>query len=278
MTNLTSLLVGSAVATVLLATGCDFNPPPPKQASVALPPLPPEPAKPRPSRTTTDAEPEPPDLEPLPSDGETNNPELDKGKLNKVPALRPLGLRWGLSPNEVAIIYEKVIDKEYLPRWAKVEPGVQMQQLEQEIADRKYELRRDQVDFDGTPSGYESTPFRNEFTQNTGESVLRIQRAGKKRHIFFINDKAWKVMDVYPLGEGSRWGADFPAAVAKITTVMNAPEGIHLKEDPGIGRIEEVVWTDGKTILRLMNMGGGELCIGYVDRATADRISELRKQ
>ncbi len=271
---------------LILAAGCipaDFAPEP-KQAGVDLDSLPGQYSKaqkPSSTKVTPPSKEEPLDEDivapdqPGGEDGEEK--ELSKGQLAKAPKLRPKGLKFGMTTEQVAKIYEKVIDQDYLPKWEDVEPGVQMQRLEREIEEKKMELRRDQIDFDGTPTGLEGTALQNEYTHNNKEALMRIPRKKKVRHFFFIQGGVWKVIDVYELGAKSRWGVDFNSAVEKLTKTLKGPEGMRLPADPSIGRFEEVVWMDGKTLLRLINMGQSKFAIGYVNQKTAENISKLRK-
>jgi hypothetical protein len=270
---------------LILAAGCipaDFAPEP-QQAGVDLDSLPGQYSKPHKSEASTPITPPSKeeqldeDIVAPPDSAGGEKKELSKGQLAKAPELRPKGLRFGMSIDDIVKVYEQVVDQDYLPKWEEVEPGVQMQQLEREIEEKKLELRRDQIDFDGTPTGMEGTALQNEYTHNNKEALLRIPRKDKVRNIFFIQGGAWKVIDVYELGEKSRWGADFNSAVEKLTKILKGPEGIRLPADQSIGRFEEVVWMDGKTLLRLINMEDGKFAIGYVDQKVAENISNLRK-
>jgi uncharacterized membrane protein len=187
----------------------------------------------------------------------------------------PSGLSFGKTPKAVAEVYDKAIDKEYLAEFEKVEPGAEMKRLEEKVQREKELIRKSYLALDDPPSTLDGTNYEGEFTYNNKEAVMRADRGGKKRVLFFIREKLWKIIDVYPLGEHAKWGADFKAAVAKLEAVTGI-EGRPLAAKPEEGRrFEEVDWADEKTHLRAINWGK-RLAIAYVDRATEAKLGELR--
>jgi hypothetical protein len=196
-------------------------------------------------------------------------------KLENKLSMRPKAMRWGMSHREVAKAYAKVIEKDYLPQYQKAQPGVQMRQLDGEVADKKEAFANSVVEFADLPTRLDGTPFVGEFTYKNRESLMEIQRKKKHRHLFFIRNELWKVIDVYQLGAKSRYGKDYKTAVAKIEKKMGV-KGQVVKANPDTGQKEERRWTDGSTNLRLANFGGPFLAIIYEDARTADKIDSLR--
>jgi hypothetical protein len=196
-------------------------------------------------------------------------------KVEQTIRVEPSSVSFGLAPKVVADAYDKEIDKEYGPEFDKVEPGTEMRRLEEKIQEDKNLIRRSYVALDAPPSGLDGSPFVGEFTYHNQEGVMRADRGGKKRTLFFIRNKLWKIIDVYSLGDKSKWGADFKAAVAKLESVTGI-EGRALAAKPEDGRqFAEVDWADEKIHLRAINWGK-KLAIAYVDRATEANLGVLR--
>lgn len=196
-------------------------------------------------------------------------------KLELKLSVRPKGLDWGMSHKEVARVYDRVIEKDYLPQYQKAQPGVQMRRLEAEVAEKKRTFAASVVEFADLPTRLDGTPFVGEFTYHNRESLMEIQRKKKHRHLFFIRNKLWKIIDVYELGPKSRYGADFETAVGKVEKMLKV-KGRHIKANPDANQKEEADWTDGRTHLRLVSFGPSYLAIVYEDARTANRIDSLR--
>lgn len=192
--------------------------------------------------------------------------------------LKPKGLSFGLSPGGVTKVYNRAIDADFKPRWKEVEPGVQMDRLRDEIDMAKQDFRLSYQEFDGKPTSLDATPMRSEYTHENDEAFMKSTRDGKERYLFFIGKKLWKVLDVYPLGEGAKWGLNFKEAVAKLKTRMGDVQGRALAADPDKGRpANEVDYTDGKIHMRAIELGEKELGVAYVDMETEGRIASMRK-
>jgi len=190
-------------------------------------------------------------------------------------SLRPKTLRWGMSHKDVAAVYAKVIEKDYLPQYQKAQPGVQLRQVESEVADKQEAFANSVVEFADLPTRLDGTPFVGEFTYKNRESLMEIQRKKRHRHLFFIRNELWKIIDVHKLGSKSRYGKSFKAAVAKVEKKLGV-KGRATKANPDQGKMQEVDWTDGNTHLRLVNFGPSYLAIVYEDARTAGKIASLR--
>lgn len=182
---------------------------------------------------------------------------------------------FGADPKVVIAAYEKLIEKDFAPEFDKVEPGVEMRRLEEKMADEKEYMKKSLLPLDAPPTTLDGTPLVGEFSYGNQESVLRIERAGKKRTLFFIRGKLWKMLDVYALGSKSKFGANFQAATAKLEELTGvAGRALAANEAEG-RRFEEADWADEKTHMRAINWGK-QLAVAYVDRATESRLGELR--
>ncbi|MBM4357165.1 MAG: hypothetical protein FJ096_03560 [Deltaproteobacteria bacterium] len=198
------------------------------------------------------------------------------------PALVESGIKvepiaFGTDLKAVLTAYEKLVDKDHKAEFDKAEPGVEMRRLEEKVQTEKEALRKNLLNLAAPPSNLDGTKFVGEFSYGNKEAVLKVDRPGKKQALFFIQNKLWKIIDIYTLGEKSKWGADFAAAVKKLEERIEV-KGRALKADPAAGRATlEVDWADEKTRMRAIDWGK-EVGIAYVERATEARLDELRTQ
>jgi hypothetical protein len=198
------------------------------------------------------------------------------GVLENVPKWDPAEIKLGsMTQKELIKLYNKVIDADYLKRFQEAEPGIQMDRLKTEVDQKKEDFKTSYVAFDEPPSSYDGTNFTAEFTYGNSEGAMKIQRKDRWRHYFFIKNKVWKIIELVPVGEGSSWGADFPAAVKKIEEKLGVP-GKKVAADPAKGiPFEEVEWADGSTRFRLINYDK-KMGMSWVDKGTESRLNELR--
>lgn len=210
------------------------------------------------------------------SDKDEQNSNAAPAELPKAPRLKPKGLRYGMSPKQVARIYDRAIDEDYSARRREVQPGVEMERLQYEIEQRKLEFRQSLEAFDGKPNRLDATPFVGEFSNNNGEASMRITRRGRTRHLFFIQNKLWKTIDVYALEDGGKWGADFATAIKGIQKILKVEGRVLPVDEEAKRKYPEVDWADFRTHLRVMNWGK-QLAIGYVDRRIEAKLVTLRR-
>src|ERR1019366_9293579 len=82
----------------------------------------------------------------------------DPPTVSSLSSLIERDIHWGLSHTEVTDIYNKLnglFDREYSPQLAKLQPGVDMQQLEADRNMRKANFERSHTPFNaGSPTGY----------------------------------------------------------------------------------------------------------------------------
>ncbi len=188
----------------------------------------------------------------------------------------PNGLSYGLAPKAVADVYGKVIDQDHAEELNDAQPGPELTRLENSIQEEKDHIRRSLLELDDPPSNLDGTAFEGEFSYHNKEAIMRAERAGKKRTLFFIRDKLWKIIDLYDLGPKAKFGADFKAATTKLEEILGV-EGRALAAKPDEGRrFDEVDWADEKIHLRAIKWGK-KLAVAYVERATEARLGELRK-
>jgi len=192
--------------------------------------------------------------------------------------LSPEGLKFGMDFKEVATIYDKVLDKEYVPLYRKVQPGPAMTALDVELQEKKLAFRRSRVDFGTLPTGIDQTALAGEYGYKNDESLMSFKHGGRTRFFFFFQGKLWKVYDEIQLAEGSEYGASFKDAVAALGTKLGA-EGRVRDADPAQGlKLPEADWVDAKTHVRAIDRSY-ENVVGlvYEERETAKAVAALWK-
>ncbi len=215
-------------------------------------------------------------------DKPTKGKATEKPKVTEAPnvakpvSIQPKELTWGIDRKKLGEIYDKVIDEDYKPKYQKAQPGPQTDALDAEVAERKAEFRRTLTEFGDTKTGFDMTPLRPEYTYNNKEALMSIERGGRTRYFFFIQNKLWKIVDSFKLGEKSQWGATWDVALGKLT--KHYGEGRNRDADAAAGRpFQEVDWKDTNTQVRAVNWGNDEFAIVFQDSATVAQLDTLRK-
>lgn len=200
----------------------------------------------------------------------------------------PEGLRFSLTSEAVAKIYDKVFDADFLPRYRKTEPGPAMAALDQELADRKGELRK-VLEFNDTPVALENTPLKNEFTYENGESMnhtilsrtmMNEDLQGERdvsyhRYFFYFGDKLWKIYDEYKVGKKG-FANSFDAGVQQLSKQYGKAQ--MLKPDASAWRdYPAAQWTVGDVVVQLLDRHDeSRLALLYLQKSTLDNLKQLR--
>ena len=188
--------------------------------------------------------------------------------------IAPERLRWGLTLQQVAKIYDDEFDAQYAPIYKRTDPGVEMQSIDAELADKKALMRRMRVDFGVTPTGVDQGPLKGEYSYNNGESMTRTQLAGgTQRFFFFFNDKLWKIYDEYKLG--SKLGTNWSAAVSALTELFGGPPKLTPADQTK--RYDEAVWVTQSTHIRALNREDQKIvAVVFADRSIQDDLASHR--
>jgi len=112
------------------------------------------------------------------------------------------GLQWGMSRPDVTHLYigpTGLIAHDFDAQLAKTSIGPELAALEHQREQVKSAFLRSYIEFGSTPTGYDATALRDEYTYNNHESLMFVEREGKRRYLFFFNDRLWKVYDEVPL-------------------------------------------------------------------------------
>ncbi|HKO50893.1 MAG TPA: hypothetical protein VJV79_24450 [Polyangiaceae bacterium] len=201
------------------------------------------------------------------------------GMIEKAIGLSPKGLRWGLTLEGVAKLYDKVFEEEYLPLLRKAQPGNEMLALEDELKTKQGILRRanSRVEFGTIPTGVDQSPLKGEYSYNNAESMATLRlRSGTERHFFFFSDKLWKVYDEHKLAKGGTLGENFAEATKILSKRFGVP-GKLVPADYDKGQpYDEMVWRDPEKTIRAVDRGN-VLGMVYADRTVADNLAQYRK-
>lgn len=205
--------------------------------------------------------------------------KAEPGKLNARLKLRPKGLRWGLSLKQLSKLYAKVFEKEFVPLYKRVQPGPRMKALDDELEKKQQLIRQHHIKFGKVPTGIDSTALKGEYTYRNGESMTHVRlRSGVKRHFFFFNDSLWKVYDERKLRKGGPLGETFEEAQKILTKKLKVAPVVH-EPAPKKGQyFQTAEWTDGSTILRLVNREHEKvIAVVWISEDVHGRLDALRK-
>jgi hypothetical protein len=208
-------------------------------------------------------------------------PAVDAPAVQSLAPMRD-GFKWGITHGEVVTTFNKlggVIDQDYDPLLRHAEPGVQQQALEADRDNKKAALERSYLQF-VTPTGYDSTGLRGEYSYGNHESILSVERPGKKRYFFFMGtepgERLWKIYDEIPLSNGGPLGKTFAEAVNHVQGILGVA-GRARAQDPASGiDYTTVDWQDGATHLRVIDRGKNLVGVVLEERATLNALPQLR--
>jgi hypothetical protein len=188
------------------------------------------------------------------------------------------GFHWGSSHADVIKMHVQpggIIDKDYDPALMQVQPGVEQKAIEADRDNHKAAFIRSYIEFNNIPTGYDTTEIHGEYTYRNKESLLYIERAGKKRYFFFIGDRLWKILDEVPLSAQGPLGTTFADATSRMNSALGVNGRQHVIDlDDGVDA-PTVDWQDASTHLRLIDMGRSA-GVASEDRATLQNLPQLR--
>jgi len=191
--------------------------------------------------------------------------------------------RWGMTHADVARVMNQtggVFDRDYNAQLARMQPGVAMQDVEAERDNRKRAFEQSWVKFEDVPTGFDNTHIKGEYTYRNHESVMYVDRGGKRRYFFFIGtspgERLWKIYDDIPLKQGGLLGATFQQAVTKLNVQFSTPGRIRAANPMGGLAHTTADWQDGNTHLRAEDLGDGNVAVVMEERSTLGNLAQLR--
>ncbi len=214
--------------------------------------------------------------------GKPGKASTPKGEAPSVGSLAPFmdGLRWGMSHAEVQKMFTEtggVIWKDYDEKLAKARVGPEQTALEAEREQTKQAFGRSYIEFKDTPTGYDATGIKGEYTYRNKESLMWIQRQGKKRYFFFINDRLWKIYDEVPLAESGPWGKSYIEAVNNLNAKLGAQGRVQGADAAKGVDATTVDWKDGSSHLRAVDRSGEHVvALVLEDQNTLSNIASMR--
>jgi hypothetical protein len=206
-------------------------------------------------------------------------PAADAPSVSSLAPLMQKEIHWGMSHAEVVDVYNRptgLFDKEYAPLLSKLQPGTQMDEVQAERDNRKANFAHAYSEFQDTPTGYDLTPLKSEYTYNNGEAVQKIFKDEKTRFFFYIKDHLWKIYDEVPLKAGGPLGETYQGALARLAGVLGSPSRVRGAGTAGLDRTT-ADWQDSSTHLRIVDLTPDHL-IGVVleDKRTLSNLASLR--
>jgi hypothetical protein len=189
-------------------------------------------------------------------------------------------LHWGMTHDEVTDAYNKaggLYDQEYSPQLARVQPGVAQTQLEADRDNRKVNLERSFTRFLDTPTGYDVTSLKNEYTYKNDEAIQKVFKDGRQRYFFYMKDHLWKLYDEIPLKADGALGATFQDAVTRLNGAMGVPARIRAADaSQGLDRTT-ADWQDKTTHVRAVDRSNEHIvALVLEDRSTLSSLASLR--
>jgi len=206
---------------------------------------------------------------------------VEKGKDDKVGKVKlyPADLKFGMSSEQIAKVYDRLLDEVYVELYKTTPVGPQTKALDYELKEKKAQIRRSRLEFGNLPTGLDNGPLNGEYSYGNDESMAKLDLGnGIVRHFFFFDDRLWKIYDEVTLKEGSSFGTSFGTAVAFAKSQFGTdPKKIEPDYDRGIN-YEMAEWRDGTTILRLYNREAQKIvAVVFIDESVQSKLPTLRK-
>ena len=163
----------------------------------------------------------------------------------------------------------------------KTQPGVQMDAIEADRENRKTAFAGSFIEFQDTPTGYDATGVKDEYTYRNHEAVMSVDKDGKRRYLFFIGtppaERLWKIYDEIPLKAGGLFGATYSEAIAKLQGMVGAQPRVANPVPGGPSRFISCDWQDAVTHLRADDRSGeGVVGIVMEEKRTLASLPQLR--
>jgi hypothetical protein len=200
------------------------------------------------------------------------------------------GVAFGMGAEDVAKLYDRWWDKQFVPRYQKANPGPKTRELDFDLAEKKKVLRR-VANFDGRSTSFDKSEFHEEFVHGNAETMTssKVSRrpaadpkdpketkaTGYTRRFFFFHDKLWKIYDEYKLGEASPFGADFKEATLRVESTL----GKSAKKTRGPqSELENVTYDAGDQRVRVVKLPSDRIAIVRSDSALTKEVLDGRAQ
>lgn len=186
-------------------------------------------------------------------------------------------IQWGWSPKQVYRHLKKNIEESYKEPISKTTDAIEEDRLRHRMAEEIREIRDSYFEFDGTPSAFDSGYLKGEFTQNNGESLLRVRTKNTQDYFFFIKDRLWKRYRAFDASvfEGATF-EQFGRALQQRYGKAKKKSGVLA---PGTEPTRWYEWKEPRVRARAIdnNEFYGFYCLVLEDPKTVARLGKLRK-
>ncbi len=186
-------------------------------------------------------------------------------------------IQWGWSPKQVYRQLKKEIEASYQKPISKTTDAIEEDRLRHKMAEETREIRDSYLEFDGTPSAYDSGYLKGEFTHRNGESLLRLRTENTQDFFLFINERLWKRYRAFDASvfEGASFD-DFATALQKRYGKAKTKSGVRA---PGTPSTQWLEWKEPKVLARAVdnNEFYGFYCLILEDPKTVAQLGKLRK-
>ena len=205
----------------------------------------------------------------------------DKGSAsNKSPSALEASMgeiQWGWSPKQVYRHLKRNIEESYQEPISKTTDAIEEDRIRHRMAEEIRQIRDSYLEFDGTPSAYDSGYLKGEFTQKNGESLLRVRTKNTQDYFFFINDRLWKRYRAFDASvfEGATF-EQFGQALQQRYGKAKKKNGVFV---PGTQPTQWYEWKERRVRARAVdnNEFYGFYCLVLEDPKTVARLDQLRK-
>jgi len=186
-------------------------------------------------------------------------------------------IQWGWAPKQVYRHLKKNIEASYAEPISKTTDAIQEDRLRHKMAEEARQIRDSYLEFDGTPSAYDSGYLKGEFTHKNGESLLRVRTENTQDYFFFINERLWKRYRAFDASvfQGASF-AEFGGALQKRYGKAKKKSGVVAS---GGEPAQWYEWREPRVLARAVdnNEFYGFYCLILEDPKTVARLDKLRK-
>jgi len=186
-------------------------------------------------------------------------------------------IQWGWSPKQVYRHLKKNIEASYQEPISKTTDAIEEDRLRHKMAEEARQIRDSYIEFDGTPSAYDSGYLKGEFTHRNGESLLRVRTENTQDFFFFIKERLWKRYRAFDASvfQGASFN-DFGNALQGRYGKAKAKSGVRA---PGTASTHWFEWKEPRVLARAVdnNEFYGFYCLILEDPKTVAQLGKLRK-
>ena len=186
-------------------------------------------------------------------------------------------IQWGWTPKQVYQHLKKNIEASYQEPISKTTDAIEEDRLRHKLEQEAAQIRDSYIEFDGTPSAYDSGYLKGEFTHRNGESLIRVRTKTTQDYFFFIKERLWKRYRAFDASvfQGASF-AEFGGALQQRYGKAKKKSGSLAS---GSEKTEWYEWKEPRVLARAVdnNEFYGFYCLILEDPKTVARLAQLRK-